>query len=45
MILDTLRSLLDERSVLSEQGSMILENQLREQAELSKHEGIFQERA
>ena len=39
----TLRSLLDERSILSEQGSIFLENQLSEQAELSKQGGIFQE--
>ena len=32
---DTLRSLLDERSVLSKKGSIFLENQLSEQAELS----------
>ena len=32
----TLRSLLDERFILSEQGSKFLENQLSEQAELSE---------
>ena len=37
----TLRSLLDERSILSEQGSIFLENQLSEQAELSKQGGII----
>ena len=39
----TLRSLLDERSILSEQGSIFLKNQLSEQAELSKQGGIFLE--
>ena len=32
----TLRSLLDERFILSEQGSILLENQLCKQADLSK---------
>ena len=36
----TLRSLLEERSILSEQGGIFLENQLGEQAELSKQGGI-----
>ena len=37
----TLRSLLDERSILSEQGSIFLKNQLSEQAELSEQEEYF----
>ena len=37
----TLRSLLEERSILSEQGGIFLENQLSEQAELSEQAGIF----
>ena len=37
----TLRSLLDERSILSEQGSIFLENQLNDQAELSKQGEYF----
>ena len=40
---NTLRSLLDEQSVLSEQGNIFLENQLSQQAELSKQGEIFQE--
>ena len=36
----TLWSLLEDRSVLSEQGSIFLENQLSEQAELSDQGGI-----
>ena len=39
--LTTLRSLLDERSILSEQGSIFLEKKLSKQAELSKQAGIF----
>ena len=39
----TLRSLLDRRSILSEQGGIFLENQLSEQAELSKQGGIILE--
>ena len=36
----TLRTLLEERSILSEQGSIFLENGLSEQAELSEQGGI-----
>ena len=39
--LRTLMSLFDERSILSNQGSIFLENELSEQAELSKQGGIF----
>ena len=39
--LNTLRTLLKERSILSEQGSIFLENQLSEQAELSEPGGII----
>ena len=37
----TLKSLFDERSILSNQGSIFLENELSEQAELSEQGGIF----
>ena len=37
----TLRFLLDERSILSEQGGISLENQLTEQAELSEQGGMI----
>ena len=36
----TLRSLLEGQSILSEQGSIFLENQLSEQAELSQ-QGVY----
>ena len=36
MSLNTLRTLLKEPSILSDQGSIFLENQLSEQAELSE---------
>ena len=39
----TLRTLLEERSILSEQGGTFLENQLSEQAELSEQGGLFLE--
>ena len=39
----TLRSLLDEQFILSEQGSIFLENQLSEQAEFSAQGGIILE--
>ena len=41
----TLRSLLEKQSILSEQGSIFLENQLGKQAELSKQGGIFLQRS
>ena len=41
----TLRSLLDQRSMLGEQGNIFLEDQLSEQAELSKQGGIFLQRS
>jgi len=36
----TLRTLLEERSILSKQGGIFLENQLSKQAKLSKQAGI-----
>ena len=37
----TLRTLLEEQSIISEQGSIFFENQLSEQAELSEQGGII----
>ena len=39
----TLRTLLEERSILSKQGGIFFENQLSEQAELSEQGGMFLE--